>query len=67
MDYFYDLTGLKTKVTDALDHSTEYFFDYAKHQLTKTLDALGKELRYPPAADLRHDDSAGRQGVGVCL
>ncbi len=44
--YFYDATGLKTKVTDALNHSTEYFFDYTKHQLTRTLDALGKELKY---------------------
>ena len=46
VDYFYDATGLKTKVTDALDHSTEYFFDYTRHVLTRTLDAVGKELRY---------------------
>ncbi|MBL7646489.1 MAG: RHS repeat protein [Candidatus Hydrogenedentes bacterium] len=44
--YFYDATGLKTKVTDALNHSTEYFFDYTRHLLTRTLDAVGKELKY---------------------
>lgn len=51
--FFFDATGLKTKVMDALDHSTEYFFDYTKHQLTRTLDALGKELNY-------YYDAAGR-------
>ena len=46
MYYYYDATGMKTKVTDALSHSTEYFFDYTTLQLTMTQDALGKVLRY---------------------
>ena len=35
-----------TRQSRNLNHSTEYFFDYTKHLLTKTLDPLGKELRY---------------------